>query len=63
MNANGRRCRQFRNGFRHLAIICGGAYSGGRPIYKSTSGLSVAAAIERERAIARRQMQIKRKAK
>lgn len=63
MNANGRRCRQFANGHRHLAKLCGGSYAGGRRIYKSTSGLSVAAAIERERAVARRQAAMKKKPK
>ena len=56
MNANGRRCRQFKNGFRHLARI-------GRPIYKATATSSVQAAIERERAIARRQAAMKKKPK
>lgn len=43
MNANGRRCRQFATGFRHLARL-------GRPIYKATSSLSTAQLIARERA-------------
>lgn len=60
MNANGRRCRQFSNGHRHLAKICGHGVKGGRPIYRGGSSLSIAAAIERERAAARRQMQMKK---
>lgn len=63
MNASGRRCRQFANGMRHLSPLCGGHIRGGRPVYKATAGLSVAQAIERERAIARRQMAIKTKKK
>jgi hypothetical protein len=63
MNASGRRCRQFKNGFRHLAKICGGSFAGGRRVYKSTSGGSVADAIARERAVARRMASIKAKSK
>lgn len=63
MNASGRRCRQFANGFTHLAPICGGSVRGGRPVYTATAGISVAQAIERERATARRQAQIKAKKK
>lgn len=56
MNANGRRCRQFANGFRHVAKL-------GRPVYKATSSLSVAAAIAREREVARRMQAAKGKKK
>lgn len=63
MNANGRLCRKFAKGFSGFAKICGRAVRGGRPIYTATAGLSIAQAIERERAIARRQMQIKAKKK
>lgn len=56
MNANGRRCRQFKNGFKHLARL-------GRPIYHSASGLTVAQSIQRERAHAARQAAMKGKKK
>lgn len=56
MNANGRRCRQMANGMSHLARL-------GRPIYRATAGDSVAAAIERERQIARRMANAKGKKK
>lgn len=54
MNANGRLCRRFKHGFRDIAKL-------GRPIYKATSGLSVAQAIQKERAKAARLAQIKKK--
>lgn len=54
MNALGRRQRQFKNGFKHLARI-------GRPIYPSQAQDSVQAAIERERAAARRAMAAKKR--
>ncbi len=56
MNANGRRCRQFANGFRHLARI-------GRPIYPSIATRSVAESIARERETARRMAAAKSKKK
>jgi hypothetical protein len=56
MNANGRRCKQFANNFRHLA-------KKGRPIYKARSSLSTAQAIARERAAAARQAAMKSKKK
>lgn len=62
MNAAGRRCKQFANGFRHLAVICGKSYKGGRPAYKRTSN-TVAEAIARERAAAAREQQRKAKKK
>lgn len=54
-----RRRRWFAIGFRHLARICGGSVQGGRPLYRGASGTTVADAIERERAAARREMQRK----
>ena len=63
MNAAGRRCREFANGFSRFSKICGRAVRGGRPVYTATAGISVAQAIERERAAARRQAQIKAKKK
>lgn len=63
MNAAGRRCKQFANGFRHLAKICGGTFQGGRPTYVATAGISVQQAIERERAAAKRQAAMKSKKK
>lgn len=59
MNANGRRVRQFNNGFRHLAKICGSSIRGGRPIYSGRTSLTVAESIQRERDSARREMQRK----
>lgn len=56
MNANGRRCRQFRNGFRHLAKL-------GRPIYSGASYRTVAESIARERETARRMAASKGKKK
>ncbi len=56
MNANGRRCRQFANGFKHLARI-------GRPIYKGASNLSVHQAIAAERVRAARMAAAKGKKK
>lgn len=56
MNVLGRRQRQFKNGFKHLA-------KRGRPMYKSASGLSVAAAIERNRVKAAREQAAKGKKK
>lgn len=55
MNANGRRCRQFKNGFRHLA-------KRGRPTYKKVY-TSISESIERERAMARRAMNSQKKKK
>lgn len=42
MNANGRRCRQFANGFKHLARI-------GRPIYHSKALGNIHQAIQAEK--------------
>jgi hypothetical protein len=56
MNANGRLCRKFKVRFGGIAKL-------GRPIYRATSGTSVADAIARERAVAKRQAAIKRKPK
>lgn len=56
MNANGRLCRRFKHGFKDIALM-------GRPIYKATSGLSVAQSIARERAIAARMAASQRKKK
>jgi hypothetical protein len=56
MNANGRKCRQFKHGFRHLGPLV-------RPNYKATSGGSVAQAIARERETARRMAAAKGKKK
>lgn len=63
MGAASRRRRWFKIGFRHLARICGGSFAGGRPIYTGIHGTSLQEAIERERATARREMQLKRKKK
>lgn len=52
MNANGRRCRQFQHGFAHLSPLV-------RPRYKKAT-TSIHEAIERERAAARRQMEVKK---
>lgn len=56
MNANGRRCRQFANGFRHLGPLV-------RPRYPSTATRSVAESIAREKEVARRMMAAKGKKK
>ena len=61
MGASKRRRRQFAIGFRNLARICGKSVKGGRPIYRRSALGSIAEAIERERAFARRQALIKRK--
>lgn len=61
MNANGRLCRRFKNGNRHLARICGGSYAGGRRIYKSTAHLSVGQLIEKARRMAAQEAKRKRK--
>lgn len=63
MSAASRRRRQFAIGFRHRSRLPGKHTAGGRPIYPSTSGLSVAAAIARERAAAARAMAAKGKKK
>lgn len=47
MNANGRRCRQFKHGFKHIS-------GRGRPVYRSAAEDSITAAIDRERKAARR---------
>lgn len=60
MNANGRRCREFKNGFAKFAKICGKSYAGGRPIFHAKTSLSVAAAIAAERAKAAKLAKIKR---
>lgn len=54
MNANGRRCREFGNGNRGLARICGKSFAGGRRIYPATAVGNVHEAIARERAAAAR---------
>lgn len=54
MNANGRLCRRFAMKFRDVARI-------GRPIYRPTASLSVAEAIARERAQAKKAASIKKK--
>jgi hypothetical protein len=54
-----RRRRQFKNGQRHLAKICGKAFKGGRRIYPAKAGLSVSDAIAKERAFAARQQAMK----
>lgn len=56
MNANGRRCRQLKNGNRHVARM-------GRSIYRATASDSVGAAIERERVKAQRMQAAKGKKK
>jgi hypothetical protein len=56
MNALGRRARQMKNGYRHLAKL-------GRPMYPSSSSSSVAAAIAAEQAKARRMQAAKGKKK
>ena len=55
MNANGRRCRQFANGYTHISGMR-------RPHYKKAT-TSVAESIARSQAAARRQAQIKSKPK
>lgn len=60
MGAAKRRRRQFAIGFSNLARICGGSVKGGRPIYRRANLGSVAEAIERERALARKLAAIKR---
>lgn len=49
-----RRRRQFANGHRHLALICGKSVKGGRPIYSAAKGGTVHDAIAREAARAER---------
>lgn len=57
MNANGRRCRQFANGMRHLARL-------GRPMYPPVkSNRSIAEAIAAESMKARRMQAAKGKKK
>lgn len=57
MNANGRRCRQLKNGNRHVARL-------GRSIYRATSStLSTAESIQRERVKAARMAAAKSKKK
>lgn len=56
MNALGRKARRFANGFRHIARL-------GRPIYKATASNTVADAIARERAVAKRMAAAKGKKK
>lgn len=63
MNANGRRCRQARNGYKHLARICGKAVKGGRPIYSGARTLTVQEAIARERRLAAQEQARKGKKK
>lgn len=61
MGAAKRRRRQAAMGYRNLARICGKNVAGGRPIYRRTALVSISEAIERERALARKLAQIKRK--
>lgn len=63
MSAARRRRRQFAIGFRHLARICGKNVKGGRPIYAGRATRSVHEAIARERELARRLANIKKKPK
>lgn len=63
MNASGRRCREFQNGFRKFAKICGKSFAGGRSQYASTASRTVAESIARERAMAARYAQMKKKKK
>lgn len=58
-----RRRRQHAIGFRHLALICGKAVQGGRPLYRRRALLSVAEAIQRERAFAAKHAKMKMKRK